>query len=123
MAYWLQKMDRLPPNVCRLLARSPSKLKQAFSTEDIARRSGFSKQKVRAISRLRTWRDVSVGDQERFKIACGISVGPGEAIQIGYLKRTFDKSKTSTPLFHIRRMMKYRKDKRLDRYFVQLLST
>ena len=121
MGYWCEKMDRLPPNVCRLLARVPHKPKQALTTQEIAQRAGFSKQKVRAISRLRTWRDVSVGDQERFKAACGISVGRGEAIQVGYLKRTFNPQKTQSGLFHLRRQMKHRKDARLTRYFAELM--
>lgn len=120
--YWVSKLDKLPPNVCRLLARVPHKAKQALTTDDIARRSGFSKQKVRAMSRLRSWKDVTVGDMEIFKSACGIAVGKGEALQLAYLRRSFDKTRTQTPLYHLRRLMKDRKDKRLVAYFSELMK-
>lgn len=112
-------MDLLPPNVCRLLARMPHKPKQPLTTDQIAQRSGFSKQKVRAISRQRTWKDITVGDQEAFKSACGIT---RECLQLAYLKRTFNPQKTSTPLYHIRRLMKARADKRLEKYFADLMK-
>jgi len=121
--YWLEKLDRLPPNVCRLIAREPHKSKVPRTTETIAKFSGFSKQKVLHISRLRTWKDVTIGDMEAFKVGCGITPGKGEPLQIAYLKRSFDKSQTATPLFHLRRLLKKHRDKRLEQYFTELLRS
>jgi hypothetical protein len=125
MGYWLQKLDRLPPNVCRLLARVPHKPKAPLSTHDVAVRSGLSVQTVRRIARLRTWRDVTVGQMEAFKIGCGISLATGapctgEALQLAYLKRTFQSS--STPLFHVQKLRKIRKDSRRDKYLAELMK-
>lgn len=122
MGYWLEKMDKLPPNVCRLIAREPHRMKEPRTTETIAKISGLSKQTVLRISRLRTWRDIPIGQMEDFKKGCGLDVGR-ECLQIAYLKRSFDKTQTSTPLFHLRRLLKTHKDKRLEQYLTELLKS
>jgi hypothetical protein len=96
-------------------------MKEPRTTETIAKISGLSKQTVLRISRLRTWRDVTLGQIEAFKLGCGITPGKGEPLQIAYLKRSFDKSQTATPLFHLRRLLKKHKDKRLEQYLTELL--
>jgi hypothetical protein len=120
MGYWLEKMDRLPPNVCRLIAREPHKSKVPRTTETIAKFSGFSKQKVLHISRLRTWKDVTVGDMEAFKLGCGLTPGR-ECIQVAYIKRSQDKNQTQQSFYHLRRLMKQKKDQRIERFLVDLM--
>ncbi len=117
--YWLNKLDRLPPNVCRLLARQPKVRKLALNTAQIAQRSGLSVQTVRRISKLRSWASVGVAMHEKFKLGCGITPGK-ECFQVGYLKRTYLKSQT--PLYHIRRLAKRRKDPRMEAFLAKLLT-
>lgn len=119
--YWVSKLDKLPPNVCRLLARVPNKPKAPLTTEQISQRSGLSKQTVRRISRLRSWATVPLETHEKFKIGCGITPGR-ECLQVAYLKRTFDPTKTRTSLFHVRKLMRTRHDKRLVAYFANLMK-
>lgn len=120
-SYWIDRLDKLPPNVCRLLAREPHCPKQALSTNQIAYRSGLSVQTIRRISKLKSWENVTIGRMQKFKEGCGIipGTGTGEAHQIAYLKRSF--SVATTPLFHIQKLLRMRKDKRMERFFSQLM--
>lgn len=120
MAYWLERLNRLPPNVCRLLAREPHRAKVPLTTEQIAKRSGLSKQTVLKISKLRSWASVTLQNLERFEFGCGIRPG-SEARQLWYLKRTKDKSKTQQGFYHLRRLMKQKKDTRLEKFYVDLM--
>jgi len=119
--HWLEKFDKLPPHWCRLVAREPHRMKQPRTTETIAKISGFSKQKVLHISRLRTWKDVTIGDMELFKKACGITPGKGEPLQLAYIKRSKDKNQTAQGFYHLRRLMKKTKDQRLEKFIVDLM--
>lgn len=119
MSYWLTKLDKLPPNVCRLLAREPHQRKQARNTQQIAQHSGLSVQTVRRLSKMRSWKNVTVGQMQQFKVGCGINPGT-ECLQVGYLKRSFGKGQT--PLYHLRRLMKKRKDPRMERFISKLLK-
>lgn len=115
--HWLTKMDKLPPNVCRLLAREPKMSKRPLTTEQIAKRSGLSKQTVLKISKLRSWATLSLAQMEAFKFGCGVIPGR-EAIHRAYLKRTFT---FATPLFHIQKLRKQTHDPRLDKFMVKLM--
>jgi hypothetical protein len=119
MAYWLAKLDRLPPNVCLLLAREPHRLKSPRAIVDVARHSGLSKKIVRRIGKLRSWASVSIERMEAFKTGCGILPGR-ECMQVAYLKRTFNSA--DTPLFHIQRLRRMSKDKRLDKFLQELMK-
>jgi hypothetical protein len=120
MGYWLEKMDRLPPNVCRLIARTPHRMKEPLTTEQIAKRSGLSKQTVLKISKLRSWASVSIFQMERFKEGCGLTCGK-ECLQLAYIKRSQDKNQTQQSFYHLRRLMKQKKDQRIERFLVDLM--
>lgn len=61
-----------PPVLVRLLARRRLKGKhvEAMSTEDIAIASGIPLDRVIEISRSTTWDAVTIGEAERFILAC-----------------------------------------------------
>jgi len=120
MAYWLTRFDKLPPNVCRLIARMPKRMKEPLTTEQIAKRSGLSKQTVLKISKLRSWATVTLENHEKFKFGCGITPGR-ECLQIAYIKRSQDKNQTQQSFYHLRRLMKQKKDQRIERFLVDLM--
>jgi hypothetical protein len=66
----LQKLDRLPPCLCRLMAKgSNGKL---ASNAEIKRRTGFGKSKLRRVSSATTFKNVTVGEVDAFLAACGL---------------------------------------------------
>lgn len=69
----LIKWNRLPPWLCRLLAkeRAGRGRWRLLSLDELARRTGFSKTKVIRISKLPRWDTVAVGDALTFARACG----------------------------------------------------
>jgi len=115
--YWLQKLDKMPPHWCRLVARHPHLMKRALTTEQIAKRSGLSKQTVLKLSKLRSWGNVTISQMESFKFGCGVIPGK-EAIHRAYVERT---KKTGQGFYHLRRLMKQKKDQRIERFLVALM--
>ena len=118
MPYWLDRMDRLPPNVCFLVARKPHAWKTPLSIQEIAQRGNFATKTVRRVARLRSWAGETIEMQERFKLACGIIPGR-ECVHVAYIKRT---SKCGIPFFHIQRLRRKAKDKRLDKFLSELMK-
>ena len=79
-----QRLDRIPPNLCRLLARSEHGLRP-LTTQEICDRSGLSWEKVAKISKLDSWASL-LRDIESFSAACGVSLmQPKSALR--FLKR------------------------------------
>ncbi len=69
----LEKLDRLPPFLCRLLARCQSgPVVRGMTTDEIARVSGLSKSYVSDLSYKTTWRGVPPETHDAFKLACGV---------------------------------------------------
>ena len=62
------KLDKLPPNLVRLIARDGRK---ALSNRYIARKSGLSLKKIGQISKMKTWADLQEGEAAAFADACG----------------------------------------------------
>lgn len=67
----LKKINRVPPYVCRLLARKDGK---AMSNEQIAELSGLSQTKVKRISWMVEWDSLSAKDIDRYSTACGVDL-------------------------------------------------
>lgn len=65
-----EKLDRIPPCIARLLAKSEGRL---MTTSEIMKATGFSKWKVDRISNAKTWANISVKDVDLFLSACGLS--------------------------------------------------
>lgn len=64
-----QKLDRLPPCICRLLAENNGEL-----ATDMEMRlcTGWGKDKLERISKATTWAGITVDDVDVFLAACGI---------------------------------------------------
>lgn len=67
----LQKVNEIPPCVCRLLARKGWK---PMSHADLAKASGLSKSTVAKISIMLTWDKVTFGSAFKFSKACGVDL-------------------------------------------------
>ena len=65
-----EKLDRLPPCICRLLASNNGELATDAEMRLI---TGWGKTKFENISRAKTWAGISVCDVDAFLLACGIS--------------------------------------------------
>lgn len=69
----LEKIDAIPPCVCRVLARNKSG-KRGLSTRDIANISGLSKTSVAQLSLKMTWKGQRVETIDAFAAACGVDL-------------------------------------------------
>lgn len=69
----LAAANRLPPFVCRLIARDRSGL-HALSHSDLAKLSGLPRSSVADISRLTSWEGVPMDVADRFASACGVNL-------------------------------------------------
>jgi len=65
-----QKLDRLPPCICRLLAKADGEL---MTDAQLLRQTRWSKEKLRRIAESRTWDGISVKDVDVFLVACGLT--------------------------------------------------
>jgi hypothetical protein len=65
-----QKLDRLPPCVCRLLAQRNTSL---LTDTELCALTGWSREKVWRISAAKSWKGILVRDVDRFLMACGLS--------------------------------------------------
>lgn len=71
----LEKLDRLPPFVCRLLARRRAGPKvYGMTMREISLASGLSKSTVADLSFRTTWAEIPVGVAEKFSVACGVDL-------------------------------------------------
>jgi hypothetical protein len=64
-------MDRVPPNLCRILARRGRK---AMTNQEIADASGLTLKRVGEIARLVSWGKVGVAQASAFASACGVDL-------------------------------------------------
>lgn len=67
----LDHMDKIPPNLCRILAR---KGRIAMTNKEIADASGLTIKRVGEISRQTSWSKIDVGQASAFAAACGINL-------------------------------------------------
>ncbi len=64
-------MDKIPPNLCRILARNGRK---AMTNREIADASGLTIKRVGEIARQTSWGKVDVCQASAFAAACGVDL-------------------------------------------------
>ena len=67
----IKKLDKLPPNLVRVIARDG---RVALSNKDIADRSGIGVKRVGQISKMTTWRNLQISEAAAFASACGVDL-------------------------------------------------
>ena len=65
------KLDKLPPNLVRLIARDGRK---ALSNREISNKSGLTLKRVGQISKMNTWSNLQVSEANAFAEACGVDL-------------------------------------------------
>lgn len=65
------KLDRLPPCIARLMAKDANG--KLMSNEEIKRRTGWGRSKVRKICAATSFKNITVGEADAFLTACGLS--------------------------------------------------
>ena len=68
----LEWLDRMPPRVCRLVARD-GRAMRGLTNRQVAERSGLTVLRVMHLSVLHTWKDVPIGEIDAFRRGCGIT--------------------------------------------------
>ena len=80
-----ERLNRIPPNLCRLLARSAHGLR-LMTVQEICDRSQLCRMRVIQISKLSSWSSLPVEDVQAFSEACGVNLlAPAE--QLKFLRR------------------------------------
>lgn len=67
----LERLNKLPPFVCRLHARKKNGQESASCT-DLAKRSGLSRSYIAVLSQRTTWVGIPVDVADKFAQACGV---------------------------------------------------
>ena len=67
----IKHLDKLPPYLCRVLAR---KGRKSLTNQDIADVSKLTVKRVGKISKLKSWGSVPVAQAAAFSKACGINL-------------------------------------------------
>lgn len=67
----LQRLDRFPPCLCRVIARDGRG--RPLTSHEIAERGGISRTQVDRISRLTTWATVPIGTADAYLSGCRIN--------------------------------------------------
>lgn len=70
---FLSRLDRIPPCVCRLVARSHNG-RHMLGCREIAELSGISKSFIAELSLRTTWAKVDAATIDRFTKACGVDL-------------------------------------------------
>lgn len=71
----LKTLNRFPPFLCRMVARTGRGRKcRALTSQEIADRSGLDPSTVSKLSRKRTWSKESLWVIDRFSSACGVDL-------------------------------------------------
>jgi hypothetical protein len=65
----LEKLDRLPPCICRLLSQRDGEL---MTDRNLLQITGWSRAKLHRVAESKSWRAVTIGDADLFLIACGL---------------------------------------------------
>ncbi len=66
----LEKIDRLPPCIVRILAKENGRL---MTDPRLMQKTGWGRTKLRRVYQASTWAGVSVSDVDTFLTACGMS--------------------------------------------------
>ena len=67
----LNKINKLPPNLVRVLARDG---RDAMTNKEISDKSGIPVKRVGQISRMKSWDSIQVSEAAAFADACGVDL-------------------------------------------------
>lgn len=81
----LQKLERIPPFVCRLIARE-NHGNRGLTHADLAQRSGLAVSTIKSFSFATTFRGRDIEKCQAFALACGVNHLAAER-QIEFIKR------------------------------------
>lgn len=70
---YLERLDEIPPPMCRLIARTSARNPRILTIMQIAERSGLPWQTVAAIARRKSFARVPVEDADKYRLGCGIT--------------------------------------------------
>lgn len=85
MAHLLDRLERVPPFLCRILARKNNG-HRGLSHEELAKLSGLSRSTIAELSFKTSWKGVTVDVADRFAAACGINHHRSIYRQVEFLK-------------------------------------
>lgn len=64
------KLNRLPPCICRLLAKKSGRL---MTDDELVAATGWGKTRLRTLYNSTSWENITVGDADKFLTACGLT--------------------------------------------------
>jgi hypothetical protein len=103
----LEKIDRMPPFLCRLMARWKGK---SPSNKQLSELSGIPLTTLRRLCQKKSWDDVPVGLAQKFSMACGVDL-MRQTRSLDYFKRRkFKHIKNSPNIKYYNRLMKLWKE-------------
>lgn len=98
-ASMLEYANRLPPYVCRMIARRAGRGQQPLSTDEIAERSGLDRKTVLRIAKCKTWAKL-FRVVDAFRSACGVTPAT-ERKRVEYVKQ---QRTNKNPFPHLKRL-------------------
>ena len=70
---YLERLDEIPPPLCRLIARTRNNPPRILKMTEIAQAAGLTLQKVAWIAKQKSFAKVKVEEADRFRLGCGIT--------------------------------------------------
>jgi hypothetical protein len=93
-----ETLAAFPPNLIRVLARTGrGNATRNLTHDEVAKRSGLNRSKVRQLSALSSWDRVAIADADAFLRGCNVTLRSLWK-QRAFLRRSLDPRETSTPL-------------------------
>ena len=103
----LDKLDKMPPFLCRLLARRKGK---SLSNRQLASDLGVSVRTIQRISEKKSWEDVPVGFAQRFSNVCGVDLLRQNKSMDYFKRRKFNHIKKSPNVRYFNKLLKIWKE-------------
>tara|TARA_Y100001937_G_scaffold96987_2_gene131946 strand:+ start:1289 stop:1861 length:573 start_codon:yes stop_codon:yes gene_type:complete len=103
----LEKLDKMPPFLCRLLARRKGK---SLSNRQLASDLGVSVRTIQRISEKKSWDDVPVGFAQKFSGACGVDLLRQNKSMDYFKRRKFNHIKKSPNVRYFNKLLKIWKE-------------
>ena len=101
----IEKLDRMPPFLCRLMARRGGK-----SPSKLSKDSGIPLTTLRRLCEKKSWSDVPVGLAEKFSQACGVDLLRQTRSLEYFKRRKFAHIKKSPNLKYYNKLLKLWKE-------------
>lgn len=90
MKTYLERLDEIPPPLCRLIARTKGHAPRILTITQIAAAAGLHWRKVAWIASQKSFARVTVADAEKFRLGCGITV-ENESLHREYIRRNYNR--------------------------------